>query len=60
MVRGLKKSKWALTGLMLIALVAVAATIKINAGSFPYNQVQAAKSVDTNSIVEVRMAALYA
>jgi len=53
-----KKAKWSIVGFALVAFAAVAATVTINAGSYPYNQVQSAQGLSAYEMSELRIAGL--
>lgn len=52
------KMKWCTAGLFFLAFAAIAATVSINASSYPYNQVLAAQNMSAYEMMELRVAGL--
>ncbi|MBH1513328.1 hypothetical protein I5W19_04605 [Stenotrophomonas maltophilia] len=52
------RTKWSIAGLVFTAFAAVAATVSINASSYPYNQVAVAQNLSAYEMVELRRAGL--
>ncbi|HGM7286199.1 MULTISPECIES: hypothetical protein [Stenotrophomonas] len=53
-----RKMKWSTAGLVFLAFAAIAATVSINASSYPYNQVVAAQNMSAYEMAELRIAGL--
>ncbi|HID8537003.1 MULTISPECIES: hypothetical protein [Stenotrophomonas] len=53
-----RKMKWSIASLVFVAFAAIAATVSINASSYPYNQVVAAQEMSAYEMAELRIAGL--